>query len=272
VPRDEDIGVDFYCSVASQIGNQLTFDAPYLVQIKGSTPQPVRYGGIDGKSGDWREWHIDWLFGQELPFLLGFIDKSEMRMDLYLTGNMWCALYLAGRPTEVVLEPGERNPSYYDLPFPTSERIAKWQCKGDDARWHVPLGAPMISMTADDAENASKLDGIRWTLRRVIGDEQRNIGYRRLQVHYARLPFVVERTTTGPAIGYKDRFAGNRIQGANTEEQLYAALPIICTLALNYRQQGRLSEMEMLKPIVRATPECEVKRTLRGNFPELFED
>jgi hypothetical protein len=86
VPREEDIGIDFYCSLANLKEGDLTFSSPFTVQIK-SNSENVSYGGVD-KKNVWKEHEIDWLFDQELPFLIGIADKEKHNIKLFITINI----------------------------------------------------------------------------------------------------------------------------------------------------------------------------------------
>ena len=67
IPRQEDIGLDFLCSLSDQEdGAILTFGSPRMVSIKSaSSPKMVlapSKSDIEGNSTG----HIEWLFRQEL--------------------------------------------------------------------------------------------------------------------------------------------------------------------------------------------------------------
>ena len=47
VPRTEDIGADFYCSLAKRDGNRVTFQLPFIVQVKSSSMRKLSFGGPD---------------------------------------------------------------------------------------------------------------------------------------------------------------------------------------------------------------------------------
>lgn len=96
VPRQEDIGADFYCSLAESRGSRLTFHSPCLVQTKSRSIKEITYGGIDEKRR-WKHEEVDWLFNQELPLLIGIVDKEKLLLDLYATSNIWGARYTAVR-------------------------------------------------------------------------------------------------------------------------------------------------------------------------------
>src|SRR4030067_3640484 len=76
VPKEEDIGADFHCSLAHMEGKRMTFHSPFLVQTKSISESKISYGGPDEK-GCWKKEEVNWLFGQELPLLIGLLDQSN---------------------------------------------------------------------------------------------------------------------------------------------------------------------------------------------------
>jgi hypothetical protein len=148
VPRQEDIGADFHCVLASTDGKRSTFKDPYLVQVKSSSARgDIRYGGPDDKRR-WRREEVEWLFGQELPILVGLVDKASSSLNLYSTSNMWHARYMGGNLGEVCLVPDSPAEQNAEIPRPYANQQAGWPSGiGDQQLWTVPLGPPLVSIT-----------------------------------------------------------------------------------------------------------------------------
>jgi hypothetical protein len=102
-PRQEDIGIDFYCSLADQERGSLTFGFPYLVQVKSSSETELSFGSV--KEGKWRHEDIQWLFRQELPLFIGFVDKSAPRLDLFNTSAFWFTVMAHPNCSQIVFKP-----------------------------------------------------------------------------------------------------------------------------------------------------------------------
>lgn len=83
--------------------------------------------------------------------------------------------------------------------------------------------------------------------------EQTNITYRRLGVHYSRWPLKIFPNKLD-RIFYGVGCAGNSGLGMNTEAQLKAIAPVLATLALNFKLQGKPEEIEKLKPLAQMVP------------------
>lgn len=248
VPREEDVGVDFHCSLMELQGRNCVPRGAYNVQVKSvSEKERIKYGGLNG-AGEWKEYEINWLFSQEVPLLIGLADKESMILHLYSTSNMWYAKYQAGNPGEVHLRPDEPPGQGADVPQPISEPGGWPSQRSDGNRWQVPLGMPLVSIGLADVEDEARLVKYRGILEQAIREEQANIIYGRLKVHWTRWPCLITTNRAFDAQGFS--LAGNSTVGANTDAQLEALCPIVAALAYNYKLQNRLSELEMLRGIV----------------------
>jgi hypothetical protein len=98
IPRQEDIGYDFACSIANQETGLITFGFPFLITIK-SRSQPVikikrTKTGIAAND----ESNVEWLFPDQAT-LLGIVDKRKLSIDIYSMLPVWF-LHWAG-PSDV---------------------------------------------------------------------------------------------------------------------------------------------------------------------------
>lgn len=272
VPRQEDIGADFNCVLAKADGNRLTFKEAFLVQVKSaSAKRTIRYGGPDQK-GQWKKEEVAWLFGQELPMLVGIVDKVAGALHLYSTSNMWHGRNQGGNLGQVWLVPDTPDKQGAEIPRPHAEKQDEWPSGiGDQQLWTVPLGPPVVSMTIQDLDNSDKLDLYRKILSRAINLEQTNITYRRLGVHFSRWLLRIDTNK------YEDQWVGigctgNSRLGANSEVQLRAMAPFLATLAINFKLQKKPDSFDKLKPVATlldpSWPETqELKKLVEGLIP-----
>ena len=268
VPRTEDIGADFYCSLAKRDGNRMTFNFPFIVQVKSSSIRKIPFGGPD-ENGRWKKEEIEWLFNQELPLLIGLADKNTSKLDLYSTANMWAARYTGKDFGQIMLLPGEPGDMHGTL-VPNYTTVKDWPPGiGDGKRCDLPLGPPVLSISIDDVENETKTEAYREILAVPLRIEQDNITYRRLQVHFYKC--LHRFTTNTPVEGTIVYCVSNPVPGTNTQEQLESLKPIIVTLAYNYKIQKQLSSLMSLKPIVQLLSKDGVTDMLKRDVPELFE-
>jgi hypothetical protein len=270
VPKEEDIGADFHCSLAHMDGNRMTFHSPFLVQTKSISESTISYGGID-ENKRWRKEEINWLFSQEIPLLIGLVDKSNSTLKLYSTSNMWAAYYSSGTVGELVFQPDTPSKLGDPVSMPKGSEVNDWpQGIGDGKRWEVPLGPPLVTISVDDSENKENAMKFRNILSFPLWLEQENITYRRLKVHYSKWPLIINTNKLEEKFGFGVFAAANYTPGANTDDQIKALAPIITTLAMNLKFQQRLTELEQLREIVKMIPDGPELGLLKQQVPELF--
>lgn len=269
VPQQEDIGADFYCSLAKSDGKRLTFYAPYLVQAKSSPVKDIAYGGID-ENRRWKKEEVEWLFNQETPLLIAIVDKKDSRLDLYSTSNIWGARYSGGNCGQLVLFPNGVD-SKQEVPSPTKRLPDQaWpEGTGDGYVWEVPLGPALVSLSLDDVENEDRITTFRSILSEALYLDQANITYRRLNVHFSRWLHRYATNQQG-GVHHGVFYAWNSTPGVNTGEQLQSLSPIITALANNLKAQGRTDELKKLRGTFELLPEEEIPDFLRSKIPELF--
>ena len=93
VPRQEDIGVDFVCSIADNETNLLTFSDQYAVSVKSKgSSQSVDITPVPSWDG-LEPIHLDWFFGLDLPLLLAIVDRKKDSISLFSTLSAWFIHY-----------------------------------------------------------------------------------------------------------------------------------------------------------------------------------
>jgi hypothetical protein len=265
VPRPEDIGIDFYCALAQQYGERLTFHSPFAVQVGSFGTKDFRYGGFT-KKGVWHKEQLDWLFSQELPLFLSTVDKDTLTFRLYSTSPIWLIRYSFGNVSEVYLIPD----ATHDPLKQSKEEVQEYLGKGGDgARYRIPLGAPIIELRIDHL-NTDLVDKARFPLSKAASIEMRNLTYRRLNVHFSQwmLDILANDDSAGIKLGYF--YAWNAEPGRNTPEQLKAVLPIIVALGHNLKWQKRFDELAQLKGIFSLIPSDEIPDVVKDNLPEIL--
>jgi hypothetical protein len=265
VPRPEDIGIDFYCALAKQAGERLTFHSPFAVQVGSYGTKDFSYGGFT-KKGVWQKEQLDWLFSQELPLFIATVDKDSLSFRLYSTSPIWVIKYKFGEVLEVRLIPD----AVHDPLTDSCENMADYAGKGGDGcRYNVPLGPPVVALSIAELKT-DIVDSARVALARASFTEMRNLTYRRLGVHFSQWMLDVPPNDDSSTWNVRQFYAWNSEPGRNTPEQLEALLPIIVALAHNLKSQNRMDELAQLKGVFGLIPKDKIPPFVQTNLPELL--
>lgn len=279
VPRQEDIGADFHCTVARRNGLVLTFGSPYIVQIKSESDvkeDKIYYGWHppkkEGERGVWKKAELEWLFSQENPLLIGIVDRDQLRLSLYSTSALWMAYYKQRLPCQIVLVPNQ--PSTADAHVPEPKPTPVQDCPantGDNQCWEVKLGPPLISITAHDIQNEANRKVYRRVLDDAIKLDQVNLWYRGLGVPYLNWVLTVDTNnpdhcTTRDAKAFYHLVTN--IPGS-AAAQLGAAAPIIASLVLHYAAENQPADVrafEGVYPLIKHLQHEVMQKALEGAF------
>ena len=252
VIRQEDIGVDFFCSIAKEENKKLTFHSPFMVQQGAEGSKEFIYGGYskqDTNKEKWRKEGIEWLFSQELPLFVCVTNRKEGRVRLYSTSAMWLARYAFGDMNEVELCPDLTHDPIKEC---RGDKIGI-DGHGDGYSYRVPLGNPIVELDIlnfDDGQRAKAIESL--TL--AVDLEQKNITFRRLGVHVASW-FTDVRPNDPESlrqIGRSVSWDGG--DSKNVPTQVASLQDIAVTLALNLQARaGQFDEQKLdcLAPIFR---------------------
>jgi hypothetical protein len=205
VRRQFDSGYDFYCYLSqpsNENANLLKFDHPFLIQIKSSSrnnQKILKYGKT--KSTKWKKEDIDWLFGHETPFFLGFLDTKRYELKIYDTTGLWYLfVYEKTNCTRITFQAstistkglplGNVNVDFdfMSLPMrkvPIGLSIPNWPAgKGDGQNYIVDLGNPIATLNIEETKSSEKLSQVRDSLRTAIEIEQRNIVNKKIGLNF----------------------------------------------------------------------------------------
>jgi hypothetical protein len=143
VPRQEDVGHDFFC-ILSELRDGLVWAGPsFTVQAKSNSSRLV-----------FKKPHqVRWVKSLENPFFIAVGNRDKLRVDIYST---WARLngFLRRTAKRVILKPGP----------PTRNRSNPWTAE-DGSEQIIALGAPIISATIGeflDERRATELRKILW--------------------------------------------------------------------------------------------------------------
>jgi hypothetical protein len=150
VPRQEDIGIDFLCSlITGYDGEKLLKAGPFFaVQAKRSAEALVYEKAHE----------LEWITNQENPLLLCVADREAAAMEVYSTWNLLCGVLGGGWegkvvPSRITLRPGS---------------VGEWPGVRNqpDGSQEILLGKPIIRVSHQDLVDQTRTKEIA----EVIGD------------------------------------------------------------------------------------------------------
>lgn len=132
VPRQEDTGLDLYCTLTERIGQRIWPRAYYAVQVK-STPGPWAFEGPES---------VRWVVKHPLPLFLCVVDKKTATLSIYHTSPRFFVWSVPPLPDRLLMMPGTRGNGYG-----TAWEKAGFGLDDPDA---FPLSAPIAEFTVTE--------------------------------------------------------------------------------------------------------------------------
>src|SRR5262249_34825585 len=96
VPRQEDTGLDLYCTLTERLGKEIWPTAYFSVQVK-SDASPWKFPNPES---------VKWLVQHPLPVFLCVVNKSDASLQIYHTCPRFFASSLPPLPESLELIPG----------------------------------------------------------------------------------------------------------------------------------------------------------------------
>ncbi len=150
VPRTEDVGLDAVATLLrpDRDGNCYAEDG-FVVQLKSDSEKSMQYSGPE----------LSWFLTQSQPMFIGLVSRKEARISLYPTLHANQAV-LALHAEQITMR------------FDESETPYPW-AGGPGNSATVWLGAPLLSWTLMQMDDATWLESAYGTLRRFLGIARR---------------------------------------------------------------------------------------------------
>lgn len=252
VPRQEDVGIDFHCTLADAEEGAVTFSSPFLLQTKSTTKAKVRFALAKTKK-QWARHDLEFLFRQELPVLLGIVDKDSVTISLYLCAPIWFLIYENPKCAEFDLVPdlisrdgGVGRPSqkaFKKNRYPAAE--------SDGFRYAVNLGPPLITLNAEESRDPKIRAARKEILRQAVFFDQLNITFHRLRVpHFHWAAHINTNVGFTPAYYY-----ASAPDAPAALEEIYASMaPAVISLAHLAEIKQDQAMIADLKPMVTKIP------------------
>jgi hypothetical protein len=180
VPRQEDTGLDLYCTLTERVGQRLWPIASYCVQVK-STSDPWEFADVRS---------IQWIVEHPLPVFLCVVNKKTATLSVYHTSPrffIWTALPELKR---LVMLPGAKGKGYG---MPWEEEDYK---DAKDGEFH--LSAPIAEFSLTEILDDEFHGKIRNVLHNWIVLDQRNVF--RIQAGVRQFETISHYLTNDPTI------------------------------------------------------------------------
>lgn len=270
VPRPEDIGIDFYCTLGEAGSVGMTMNTSFAVQLKAGKKREFILGGSTN-GGKWRDYELKWFFELETPLLLGVPDEENKRLDLYTTSVSRFVLNNERLPYELVMEAPNIENSIGPLHPPEDGVIVNTNKDigvSDGKRWTYNLGPPIVRCSINDLDDPNKVECFTKRIKEAVYTERLNAIYQQLG-----LPYWIWTLTCKTNVEHTNAYCYgiNKVLPKETKI-LSEIVPFISALALTYKSQGRNFEFDALKPIARLLPDEAIPFPLRKQLGDLLEN
>ena len=266
IPRQEDIGFDFSCSIADQEGGILTFGYPYLISIKSrSMPSiDIEPSKTAIEADDAR--HVAWLFRQDQPVLLGVVDKDAVSLRIFSLLPVWF-LYYRGGPTigSLSLNPRFDAADTGDVGIPTQgAELANWP---GHFHFDVDLGHPVAILDLPAIQDEARLRTIKQSLRFAVEFAERNLLHYRL-----RIPNFYWFAKTSPdASVLHPAFSYDPVPPTpDARREIMAELaPSLISFALHFKAIGDADSLQACAKLLSHAPQHVIPPIILEHVPEL---
>ncbi len=178
VPRQEDVGIDFFCGLISRDGDLLKSGPLFTVQAKSSAEPLV----CD------RPHEIEWITNRDNPHLICVADRNALAMDVYSTWNVMCGPLAAGQQ-RITLLPGVAASAWPGV------------VHSADGSQQIQLGAPIVRITDRDIFDEARVDQIATVIREWVTLDRNNIANRLAAIYWVIGPLQYETGTPLSASG-----------------------------------------------------------------------
>jgi len=170
VPREEDVGHDFICSISENDGKLIKAGPSFAVQVK-ANDRPIVY-----KKGH----AINWIANQENPFFIIICDVKTESLRVFSTWNMLNAFLLkGGKPVRLIPKTPKKG-----------KKDIQWITKGSnkEPQLDIYLGRPILEFSSKDLVDKQKAAFFADTLKEWILLDRENIVRRAAKMYWVSGP------------------------------------------------------------------------------------
>jgi hypothetical protein len=241
VPRTEDVGHDFLCSVAERDGNMLKAGPFFTVQTKNKN-DPITFQ---------KRHELEWIQTQENPFFVCVANLETLSVEFYTTWTMLIGI-LHQSAHKIVLIPGSKG-DIYRAP----------ETEPDLSEQRIYLGKPILDISAKEIINDDTVSRYASILKQWIAIDRQNIVNRYAGMYWIVGPKEYETNSPVPEPFQSEGvflFNPNNLEKCKANFGRSAtALRVVIRQALGKERENALKIKPMmadLEQVLRSMSEC----------------
>jgi hypothetical protein len=266
IPRQEDIGFDFACSIADQESGLITFGSPYLISIKSISQPFVRVEPNKTTIKENSQQHIAWLFRQGQPIFLGLVDKEAVSLRIYSLLPLWFIYYQSRHLVgSLSLNPRLNPEDMGDVTIPKrGEELPNWP-----GHFHhdVDLGHPIAIVDLPTIKDEDSTFATKQMLRASVDIAERTLLHQRLLIPH----FYWHHKTRPDAETFETAFLFQEIpiNAKAREEKMTALAPSLISFALHFKRINDVASLQACATLLKYAPAGIVPDVVLDRVPEL---
>lgn len=265
IPRQEDIGFDFVCSIADQEAGRLSFNNQFLISVKsfGSPCIDLKPAPSDSES----LLHMAWLFQLELPLLLAVVEKESQEIRVFSTLPIWFIRYAVQCHDcgALTLKPRLDDSQTGDVTYPTRGESLPGRTGAN--HYTVDLGFPVMRANLADLASIDRLRELKERLRIAVDYGFRSSIYRQLGVPYF---YWFAHTQPDGSQFVPSFFAGDISDSTEANEYLFSqTAPVWISLAMRFRRKGDEPLFRSVVNLLRLVPPDRIPLAIMEALPEI---
>lgn len=271
VIRQEDIGIDFHCTLSDEKNGRLTFHSPFIVQCGSKTGKDFIYG-YARKEKRWRSHVVEWFYDQQVPFFACEVDVPNLAFRLYNTSAKWMVRNECGHLNMAAVEllaEEKFDPVRASIPTVT---FAEGTDEHDGTIYGIPLGRPIVELMVSDLNKPALLQSARLAMRKAIEVEAENITLNRHLKIYACQWFNQIEPNDASRLGTAWGIAANPVTGAHIIPILQHLQTTLSVLALNLTPEKQPQLIDDLSRLFRHFDARSFSEELVVKFPQPIRD
>ena len=265
IPRQEDVGFDFACSIADQEDGLITFGYPYLISIKSASRPSIKIKPTKTtiKENDNTKMVAGIFPGQ--PAFLGVVNKRLITLKVFSLLPLWFLYYKDG-PTigSLSLNPRLKANQNGDVGAPI--RGAELQEWLGHYHYDIDLGHPIAQIDTSTLKKKETLAVVKAKLRMAVDFAERTIVQSRLDIPF----FYWFAKTTFDSSAMWPAFGNHWIPHCEGTPRIMANLvPSLICFAGYFRNAGNKELFEACVKLIKFAPPGSVPEAVLQELPEL---